>query len=88
MPGLRWKPWCGAVGCPRLAFKHGYQNKRLNMTSNHLPRISTQSFSELGLDAMCRQYNGCSKGGGGGGGGGVDCNVFVFGVHLHYRPVV
>ena len=26
--------------------------------------------------------------GGGGGGGGVDCNVFVFGVHLHYRSVV
>ena len=24
----------------------------------------------------------------GGGGGGVDCNVFVFGVHLHYRSVV
>ena len=22
------------------------------------------------------------------GGGGVDCNVFVFGVHLHYRSVV
>ena len=27
-------------------------------------------------------------GGGGGGGGEVDCNVFVFGVHLHYRSVV
>ena len=26
--------------------------------------------------------------GGGGGGGEVDCNVFVFGVHLHYRSVV
>ena len=26
--------------------------------------------------------------GGGGGGGGVDCNVFLFGVHLHYRSVV
>ena len=26
--------------------------------------------------------------GGGGGGGGVDCKVFVFGVHLHYRSVV
>ena len=25
---------------------------------------------------------------GGGGGGGVDFNVFVFGVHLHYRSVV
>ena len=25
---------------------------------------------------------------GGGGGGGVDCNVFVFGVHLHYMSVV
>ena len=25
---------------------------------------------------------------GGGGGGEVDCNVFVFGVHLHYRSVV
>ena len=24
----------------------------------------------------------------GGGGGEVDCNVFVFGVHLHYRSVV
>ena len=24
-------------------------------------------------------------GGGGGGGGEVDCNMFVFGVHLHYR---
>ena len=23
-----------------------------------------------------------------GGGGEVDCNVFVFGVHLHYRSVV
>ena len=23
--------------------------------------------------------------GGGGGGGGVICNMFVFGVHLHYR---
>ena len=22
------------------------------------------------------------------GGGGGDCNVFVFGVHLHYRSVV
>ena len=27
-------------------------------------------------------------GGGGGGGGEVDFNVFVFGVHLHYRSVV
>ena len=26
--------------------------------------------------------------GGGGGGGEVDCNVFVFGVHLHYMSVV
>ena len=25
---------------------------------------------------------------GGGGGGEVDCDVFVFGVHLHYRSVV
>ena len=24
----------------------------------------------------------------GGGGGVVDCNMFVFGVHLHYRSVV
>ena len=23
--------------------------------------------------------------GGGGGGGEIDCNMFVFGVHLHYR---
>ena len=28
------------------------------------------------------------RGGGGGGGGEVDCNVFEFGVHLHYRSVV
>ena len=26
--------------------------------------------------------------GGGGGGGEGGCNVFVFGVHLHYRSVV
>ena len=30
---------------------------------------------------------GSRMGVGGGGGGGVDCNVFVFGVHLPYRSV-
>ena len=24
----------GAVGCPRLAFEYGYQNKRLHMSSD------------------------------------------------------
>ena len=41
-----------------------------------------QSFSELGLDAMCRQWNGCSKGEGGGWGGGLtvtcSCSAFIY----------
>ena len=41
-----------------------------------------QSFSELGLDAMCRQWNGCSKGEGGALTVTCSCSAFI------YRSVV
>ena len=38
----------------------------------------TQSFSELGLDAVCRQKNGCRGGGGGGLTVTCLCSAFIY----------
>ena len=58
------------------------QKKELSLPCICLLGKFIQSFSELGLDAMCRQSNGFSKGGGGGGGGRLtvtcSCSAFIY----------
>ena len=42
----------GVVGCPRLALKYGYQNKKLHISSDRWPQILTK---QLSIDTRSRE---------------------------------